>query len=1100
MTIELWAIDSTFLLAAPLRSAGYLQLTLIAVWLMALVVPPLVRREEGRRPAEAGEAGLLLALVFVAPLAELLLIGRVPASMTLPGVPRPPVSPAFSLLGALPWMAAAGLMGAPQAALVAFAGGLARGGWVTGSLMTPVSLALQAAVAASLLTLPYREQAARLFRRPLGAGLVVGLLFGGLRAGELFAHTGGSLYDGLNFTLTLLPATLAAGVVEGLLAGAVGELIRARRPHLWRQPASLRAAPYNRTLATRLLSAILLLGVAAAVGLAAGQWVLAREAVADLSADGMRRTAEQAGNAVPFFIQTGRGSIRQLAAESAGLLGPEAGPSDALQSLLAANPVFDRLFVTGGDGATLATVPMDTGLTGLPELEAPLLLALGGVPQEVVIRPLGLEAGAGVVFLSPILAAEDGQVLGVVAGWASLADHPLLRPVRSLIETPPHGEVFLVDGQGTILLHANPAQIMGTYPLEGAELGQVVLGSAPDGTRRLELVHPVTGYDWRVVALLPQRVIDQTAMPIAGRLLAVLSLVGLIFMAFIYWSSRRLTQPLREMAQAAAAIAQGNLDRPVVAGGEDEVGQLAVAFEQMRTGLKERLAEMDLLLRVSQSLASDLALDQSLPPVLEGLRSMTQSDVARLSLVGGPGEGSFAPEARQRGGTTGHAQLDDQILALCRQRGAFFLENPGRARAVLNLASLEEELGALMAAPVRTEDGFAGALWLARSWRQPYSAEDRNLLAIIGAQLGVWLANVTLFQQAEEERQRLGAVLEVTPDAVIAVDGHGRITLANPAASTVLAVPGPEAIGQPMDSVVTSPEVQRLLADGSQGEEPAEIQLEGGRVLSASIRQIGSPDRGTTGRLCVLWDITYYKKLDMLKSEFVSTVSHDLRAPLTLMRGYSTMISMVGALNEQQKEFLTKILDSIDGMGQLVENLLDLGRIDAGLGLELQSVDLAEIVDEVVDNYRPNAVNKQVALEVDIVKEGGRLMADRTLLRQAIANLVDNAIKYTPSQGTVRIEAKRVEDRWRLEVIDTGLGIAPADQARLFERFYRARRPESLKTRGSGLGLAIVKSIVEQHGGRVGVESRLGSGSTFFVEVPLDPAAAPAIAGGEVAV
>ncbi|HEX9795657.1 MAG TPA: ATP-binding protein [Anaerolineales bacterium] len=1087
MTIELWAIDSAFLLAAPLRSAGYLQLALMVIWLLSLIVPPLVRRANGRSTNEAGETGLLLALVFVAPLAELLLIGHIPGSMALPGVPRAPISPAFSLLGALPWMAAAGLMGAPQAALVAFAGGLARGGWITGSLMTPVSMALQAALAASLLVIPYRESAARLFRRPLGAGIIAGLLFGVLRAGELFAHTGGSLYDGLNFTLTLLPATLAGGLLEGLLAGGTGELIRARRPQLWRQPAALRAAPYNRTLATRLLSAVVLVGVAAAVGLAAGQWLLAREAVAELFADGMRRTAEQAGNAVPFFIQTGRATVRQLANEASPMLGADP-QTEPLETLLAADPVFDQLFVVGADGVVIARHPAGSSLPQLSELATPLALALEGVPQEVTLRPLGLESGAGVVFLAPVGAADGSQILGVVAGWASLADHPLLRPVRSLIEQPAQGEVILVDGQGTILLHVDPAQVMGSYPLESASVGQVVLGSAPDGTRRLELVHGVTGSDWRIVTLLPQRVIDQTAMPIAGRLLAVLTGVGLIFVAFIYWSSQRLTQPLRQMAEAAGAIAEGNLDRPVDPGGEDEVGQLAGAFERMRTGLKSRLDQMDLLLRVSQSLAADLALEQSLPPVLEGLRAMTGSDVARLSLGAGPVDGSFAPEARQAGGAAGHAQLDSQLLALSRQRGPFALENPARARAVLDLGGIHDDLGALMAAPVRTEDGFAGALWLARARRQPYSAEDRNLLAIISAQLGVWLANVALFQQAEEERQRLGAVLEVTPDAVIAVDGLGRVTLANPAAGAVLTIPPAEAIDRPADEVVTSPDVRRLLAEGPDDDDPAEIQLEGGRVLSASIRQLGLAGRPSTGRLCVLWDITYYKKLDMLKSEFVSTVSHDLRAPLTLMRGYSTMISMVGALNEQQKEFVTKILDSIDGMGQLVENLLDLGRIDAGLGLELQPVELAEIVQEVVDNYRPTAVNKQVSLEVEMPANGIRLLADRTLLRQAIANLVDNAIKYTSGKGKVRIEAEQLDDRWRLEVIDTGLGIAPADQAHLFERFYRARRPESLKTRGSGLGLAIVKSIVEQHGGQVGLDSRLGSGSTFFIEVPLDPA------------
>ncbi|MDX1600331.1 MAG: HAMP domain-containing sensor histidine kinase, partial [Anaerolineales bacterium] len=191
----------------------------------------------------------------------------------------------------------------------------------------------------------------------------------------------------------------------------------------------------------------------------------------------------------------------------------------------------------------------------------------------------------------------------------------------------------------------------------------------------------------------------------------------------------------------------------------------------------------------------------------------------------------------------------------------------------------------------------------------------------------------------------------------------------------------------------------------------------------------------------------------------------------------------------------SKILDSIDGMAELVENLLDLGRIEAGFGLDLQEVSVNDVVEDVVTTYRPTAVNKEVGLEVELEDGLQPVRADSTLLRQAIANLVDNAVKYTSGGGKVSLRARQEADQLVVEVEDTGVGIAPADKSRLFERFYRARRPESLKSRGSGLGLAIVKSIVEQHGGEVDVESRLGSGSTFTLRVPVDPQPAPESGG-----
>ncbi|MCJ7825605.1 MAG: HAMP domain-containing histidine kinase, partial [Anaerolineales bacterium] len=221
------------------------------------------------------------------------------------------------------------------------------------------------------------------------------------------------------------------------------------------------------------------------------------------------------------------------------------------------------------------------------------------------------------------------------------------------------------------------------------------------------------------------------------------------------------------------------------------------------------------------------------------------------------------------------------------------------------------------------------------------------------------------------------------------------------------------------------------------------------------------------------------------KSEFVSTVSHDLRAPLTLMRGYATMLGMVGAMNEQQKEFISKILTSADQMGELIGNLLDLGRIEAGVGLDVETISLGSILDSVMDTYRPRAVNKQIILDVELEEEMEQVEVDATLIRQAIANLVDNALKYTAADGHVSIHASQQDDFQIVQVKDDGPGIAPTDQARLFEKFYRARRREALNVKGTGLGLAIVKSIIQQHGGRVAVESKLGEGSTFTIWFPI---------------
>ena len=263
-----------------------------------------------------------------------------------------------------------------------------------------------------------------------------------------------------------------------------------------------------------------------------------------------------------------------------------------------------------------------------------------------------------------------------------------------------------------------------------------------------------------------------------------------------------------------------------------------------------------------------------------------------------------------------------------------------------------------------------------------------------------------------------------------------------------------------------------------------EITLANGRTYFASVSPVNADGR-SVGKVCVLQDITHFKELDSLKSDFVATVSHDLRSPLTLMRGYVTMLQMVGELNDQQKNYTRKIISGVENMSRLVNNLLDLGRIDAGIGLQIERVMVQDVIEQVLTSLQPQATQKSIQLTQEGLDLPPILLeADRALLQQAIYNLVENAIKYTPTNGQVRVKLRPQTNNLVIEVHDTGIGIAPLDLPRLFERFYRSSRREAINQRGTGLGLAIVKSIAERHHGKVTVDSQLGKGSVFFLEFP----------------
>jgi signal transduction histidine kinase len=301
----------------------------------------------------------------------------------------------------------------------------------------------------------------------------------------------------------------------------------------------------------------------------------------------------------------------------------------------------------------------------------------------------------------------------------------------------------------------------------------------------------------------------------------------------------------------------------------------------------------------------------------------------------------------------------------------------------------------------------------------------------------------------------------------------------------VLQLPPLNGVRPPLQKVIQQPVLLELLATPSTETRSAELKLPDERTYLAIASAVVAEGR-SVGRVCILRDVTHFKQLDALKSEFVATVSHDLRSPLTLMRGYATMLEMVGELNEQQQSYVRKIITGVENMSRLVNNLLDLGRIELGVGLQVETIPIRDTVEHVISTLQLQATQKQIQLTLEVAQSLPPFMeADQALLHQAIYNLVENALKYTPEGGRVTVRLRPEGESVVFEIQDTGIGIAPSDLPRLFEKFYRARQREARAQHGSGLGLAIVRSIAEQHGGKVWVESELGKGSTFYLQIPL---------------
>ncbi|HYG60182.1 MAG TPA: ATP-binding protein [Symbiobacteriaceae bacterium] len=264
------------------------------------------------------------------------------------------------------------------------------------------------------------------------------------------------------------------------------------------------------------------------------------------------------------------------------------------------------------------------------------------------------------------------------------------------------------------------------------------------------------------------------------------------------------------------------------------------------------------------------------------------------------------------------------------------------------------------------------------------------------------------------------------------------------------------------------------------------IQLNNGYVLQWSSSPVGH-GHGLVGHLFTFQDVTELAKLDRLKSEFVNTVSHELRTPLTSIMGYLSLVmnEQVGRLEPQQKEFLAVVKRNTDRLSNLINDLLDVQRIEAGrMPLQCKPVQLSDVVSHVAETFRVQAEQKGLQFQVEVDPNMPLISADPDRLTQIAANLVSNAVKYT-KEGRVRVRVAQSDTSVCLMVEDTGVGIALADQKRIFEKFFRAENKYAREAGGTGLGLSIVKMLVEEHGGHIKVESETGKGSKFTVSFPL---------------
>lgn len=1066
----------------PISLAGWM------VWLglAGLLAVALISWRKYHADWNARLWGLFTALLIAAPFASLFLGLQFSTSSALPmpGVPEEPSGSTMMILSAVPWVLAGGLLGPLAAAIVGLLSGLVRSIWDTHSYFTIIDLGLMAAMFAVANRQRYRTLLFRSLRQPLFSALSLviphALLF--VLSAFFTASTTASITQRLDYALSNLVVVSLAFAGEMLIAGLVGQIVAAAFPNLWRHSGLLQPSPAERSIETRFISGTGTIIVLLLLTLIVGDWFVAGRAARSLLQDRLQSSAELASQNVPFFLETGQNLALQIASD-ARLQDSTADVSTILAERIGSVPYFNQLVILElGTNTVIASHPADPAFELTRPEEDGLSLVSLGVPNQVyMVPPLEGSSAAGASFMAVI-----PQTQWVLIGRTDLGSNPytrsLINNLNSLSEVNGAG---LLIADGVIVYDSQGTRTWTPYDGQVSAQPAFFDETASLGTRQLVYYQPVDGHPWSVVLTVPAQAAQQLAIDIALPISLMIVLFGLIALVFMRVNLRAVTASLQNLATEAKYLSTGKLDRPLVAEGEDEISDLRRAFEQMRVSLQARLQDLNRLLTASQGVASSLTLGDALRPVLDAVVANGASS-ARIVLVRDTFPNTVEMPVRFADGLEQdvYMHLDHQILGLTEQQERLVMATISRNRGLMldpNLPHPES----LIAIALKHENRYYGVLWAAYNKQRVFNEADIRFISTLASQAALAVANIRLFLTVEVSRRQLEAILNSTPDPVLVTDASNRLILANPAAAHVFGVTIRRGERPGVEQTLQVKTLNELLLSSSTERRSTEVRMPDGKTYLAMASPMTADGR-TVGRVCILRDVTQLKEIDTLKSDFVSTVSHDLRSPLTLMRGYASMLELAGELNEQQRSYIKMIVQGVDNMAKLVNNLLDLGRIDFGVGLQVESIPVLDIIERVTGSLQLQATQKNIALGVEIPKDlPHAIEADQALLHQALYNLVENALKYTPDGGTVTIGLQCAADTLTFAIQDSGIGIPKSDLPRLFEKFYRGTNREALAKRGTGLGLAIVKSIAERHGGKVWVDSELGEGSTFYLLVPL---------------
>jgi PAS domain S-box-containing protein len=510
-----------------------------------------------------------------------------------------------------------------------------------------------------------------------------------------------------------------------------------------------------------------------------------------------------------------------------------------------------------------------------------------------------------------------------------------------------------------------------------------------------------------------------------------------------------------------------------------------------------RVRQRDYLLEIARAISQELNLDILLKRILDISAEMLAGQAGLIALRA---EGGGWTVASSHGIPPAFLRYLDPLLGAVpdhQDPARFELPEINRLLQKLTRSAV---LGWLtgVGLPLIARQKVIGVIFVFRSYPGVFSSNDRALLQSFADHAAIAVHNAQLYSQVSEEKQRLDALLDSAADGILILNPDHTISRCNPALMRMLGMSDGDIYGTSHEEVirwakrVSGPNLEEAEADGWPLTPHATLYVEGDLerkhrsplAVGITYSALKSPDGHLLNIIATVRDITHFREAEEIKSTFISVISHELKTPVALIKGYVSTLRREDAMWDREivKDSLAVIEEEADRLTDLIENLLDASRLQAGaLKIHLNEVDLEGLVSQTSERFRTQSDRHTISVEFP--RNFPVILGDENRLEQVISNLISNAIKYSGDGGEIRISGQVLPQQVIICVSDQGPGISAGDIPHVFDRFYRAVEA-SKTTKGAGLGLYLARAVVEAHGGRIWVDPQPGIGARICFSLP----------------